>query len=98
MPAPFLLRLHRSKQGTSIEFCFMIWQVSSTIRDSYRLSLPSWTDAGKLIDEIDAALTRKDYWQFRELVHALKGAAMMAGAMAPRVGRTSREGRRFRLQ
>jgi CheY-like chemotaxis protein len=39
------------------------------------------TDAGKPIDEIDAAPLQKDYGQFRGLVHALKGAAMMAGAI-----------------
>jgi two-component system sensor histidine kinase RpfC len=39
------------------------------------------TDAGKPIDEIDADPLQKDYGQFRGLVHALKGAAMMAGAI-----------------
>ncbi len=38
-------------------------------------------DARQLVDEIQAALISKDYGQFRELVHALKGAAMMAGAI-----------------
>ena len=38
-------------------------------------------DARELVDEIEAALIRRDYGQFRELVHALKGAAMMAGAI-----------------
>jgi HPt (histidine-containing phosphotransfer) domain-containing protein len=36
-------------------------------------------DARKLIDDIEAALIRKDCGQFRELAHALKGAAMMTG-------------------
>jgi HPt (histidine-containing phosphotransfer) domain-containing protein len=44
---------------------------------TYRLS----KDAGQLIDEIQAALTRKDRGRFQELMHALKGAAMMAGAI-----------------
>lgn len=39
------------------------------------------TDAQKLIDGIEAALIRKDYEQFKELTHALKGAAMMSGAV-----------------
>ena len=38
-------------------------------------------DARQLVNEIEAALVRKDYHQFRELTHALKGAAMMAGAI-----------------
>ncbi len=38
-------------------------------------------DARKLVDQIEAAMNRKDYEQFRELTHALKGAAMMAGAI-----------------
>ena len=38
-------------------------------------------DARRLIDEIEAALVGKDYGQFRELAHALKGSSMMAGAI-----------------
>ncbi|MBM2812923.1 MAG: multi-sensor hybrid histidine kinase [Chloroflexi bacterium] len=38
-------------------------------------------DARQLIDEIEAALVDKDYEQFRELAHALKGSSMMAGAI-----------------
>jgi two-component system, sensor histidine kinase RpfC len=38
-------------------------------------------DARQLIDQIEAAMIRKDRDQFRELTHALKGAAMMAGAI-----------------
>jgi len=38
-------------------------------------------DARQLVDQIEAAMNRKDYEQFRELTHALKGAAMMAGAI-----------------
>jgi two-component system sensor histidine kinase RpfC len=38
-------------------------------------------DARKLIDDIEAALIRKDCAQVRELAHALKGAAMMTGAI-----------------
>jgi two-component system sensor histidine kinase RpfC len=37
-------------------------------------------DARHLIEEIKAALGRGDHKQFQEKVHALKGAAMMAGA------------------
>lgn len=44
---------------------------------TYRLS----KDAGQLIDEIQAALIRKDRGRFQELMHALKGTAMMAGAI-----------------
>jgi two-component system sensor histidine kinase RpfC len=39
------------------------------------------TDAQELIDRIEAALKRKDQHQVSELTHALKGAAMMAGAV-----------------
>jgi two-component system sensor histidine kinase RpfC len=38
-------------------------------------------DAQHLIEEIKAALGRGDHKHFREMVHALKGAAMMAGAI-----------------
>ena len=38
-------------------------------------------DARQLVDQIEAAMIRKDRDQFRELAHALKGAAMMAGAI-----------------
>src|SRR6266568_2935853 len=38
-------------------------------------------DARQLVDQIEAAMIRKDRDQFRELTHALKGAAMMAGAI-----------------
>jgi HPt (histidine-containing phosphotransfer) domain-containing protein len=38
-------------------------------------------DARHLVDQIEAAMIRKDRDQFRELTHALKGAAMMAGAI-----------------
>lgn len=38
-------------------------------------------DARQLVDEIEAAMVRKDHKRFRELTHALKGAAMMAGAI-----------------
>jgi two-component system sensor histidine kinase RpfC len=38
-------------------------------------------DAEQLIAEIEAAMIRKDYHQFKESMHALKGAAMMAGAI-----------------
>jgi two-component system sensor histidine kinase RpfC len=38
-------------------------------------------DARQLIDEIEIALVDKDYEQFRELAHALKGSSMMAGAI-----------------
>jgi len=38
-------------------------------------------DARQLIDEIETALVDKDYEQFRELAHALKGSSMMAGAI-----------------
>jgi two-component system sensor histidine kinase RpfC len=39
------------------------------------------TDAEDLLDAIHASLVRRDRNQFRELTHALKGAAMMAGAI-----------------
>jgi len=38
-------------------------------------------DARQLIDDIETALADKDYEQFRELAHALKGSSMMAGAI-----------------
>jgi two-component system sensor histidine kinase RpfC len=38
-------------------------------------------DARQLVDQIEAAMIRKDHERFRELTHALKGAAMMAGAI-----------------
>jgi two-component system, sensor histidine kinase RpfC len=38
-------------------------------------------DAAGLIDRIDAAVARIDHTQLRELAHALKGAAMMVGAV-----------------
>ena len=38
-------------------------------------------DARQLVHQIEQAMARKDYEQFRELTHALKGAAMMAGAI-----------------
>jgi two-component system sensor histidine kinase RpfC len=38
-------------------------------------------DARRLIDGMEAAVIRTDYGQFRELTHALKGIAMMAGAI-----------------
>lgn len=38
-------------------------------------------DARQLIDQIETALVNKDYGQFRELAHALKGSSMMAGAI-----------------
>ena len=38
-------------------------------------------DARQLVDQIEAAMIRKDHERFRELMHALKGAAMMAGAI-----------------
>lgn len=38
-------------------------------------------DGRKLISEMEAALSRRDYDQFRDLAHALKGSAMMAGAI-----------------
>lgn len=38
-------------------------------------------DAEQLVYQIEQAMVRKDYEQFRELTHALKGAAMMAGAI-----------------
>ena len=38
-------------------------------------------DAQQLVLRIEQAIARKDYEQFRELTHALKGAAMMAGAI-----------------
>ncbi len=38
-------------------------------------------DARQLVDQIEVAMIRKDRDQFRELTHALKGAAMMAGAI-----------------
>jgi two-component system, sensor histidine kinase RpfC len=38
-------------------------------------------DARQLIDDIEAAMIRKDCEQIRELAHALKGAAMMTGAV-----------------
>src|SRR5262245_15715298 len=38
-------------------------------------------NARQLVDAIEAAVARKDYEQFQALTHALKGAAMMAGAL-----------------
>jgi len=38
-------------------------------------------DARQLVDQIEAAIIRRDHERFRELTHALKGAAMMAGAI-----------------
>lgn len=38
-------------------------------------------DAEQLVHQIERAMARKDYELFRELTHALKGAAMMAGAI-----------------
>ncbi len=38
-------------------------------------------DARQLVDGIEAAMIRKNYVQFLELTHALKGVAMMAGAI-----------------
>ena len=38
-------------------------------------------DARQLIDQIETALLNKDYGEFRELAHALKGSSMMAGAI-----------------
>ena len=38
-------------------------------------------DARQLVDRIEAAMVRKDRGEFRELAHALKGAAMTAGAI-----------------
>src|SRR5712692_6593649 len=38
-------------------------------------------DARQLVDQIEVAMIRKDHERFRELTHALKGAAMMAGAI-----------------
>jgi two-component system sensor histidine kinase RpfC len=45
------------------------------------LTLRFAKDAARLVDEMKSAMTRKDGRQFRELAHALKGAAMMAGAV-----------------
>jgi HPt (histidine-containing phosphotransfer) domain-containing protein len=44
-------------------------------------------DAAQLIVEIEAALLQRDSGKFKELAHALKGAAMMAGAV--RLGETA---------
>jgi HPt (histidine-containing phosphotransfer) domain-containing protein len=41
-------------------------------------------DARRLIDRIDSALARADHRELRELAHALKGAAAMAGAVGLR--------------
>ena len=38
-------------------------------------------DVRQLIDQIETALLNKDYGEFRELAHALKGSSMMAGAI-----------------
>src|SRR6266702_13072 len=38
-------------------------------------------DARQLVDQIETAMIRRDRDQFQELTHALKGAAMMAGAI-----------------
>jgi two-component system sensor histidine kinase RpfC len=38
-------------------------------------------EARQLVDQIEAAVTGKDRARFRELTHALKGTAMMAGAI-----------------
>jgi two-component system sensor histidine kinase RpfC len=38
-------------------------------------------DAAQLVDGMTSAVARRDGRQFRELAHALKGAAMMAGAV-----------------
>jgi len=38
-------------------------------------------NARQLVDQIEAAMIRRDRDQFQELTHALKGAAMMAGAI-----------------
>ena len=38
-------------------------------------------DARQLVDQLEAAMIRRDRDQFQELTHALKGAAMMAGAI-----------------
>ena len=54
-------------------------------------------DARQLVDQIEAAMIRRDRDQFQELTHALKGAAMMAGAIrlrdsAARAERTADSG------
>jgi len=38
-------------------------------------------DAYRLVDRLEAALERRDQRDFREIAHALKGAAMMTGAV-----------------
>jgi two-component system sensor histidine kinase RpfC len=48
-------------------------------------------DASELIDKIEAAISRKDREQLGELTHALKGAAMMAGAVRLRDAATHME-------
>jgi two-component system sensor histidine kinase RpfC len=48
-------------------------------------------DARQLIDQIETALVKKDYGQFRELAHALKGSSMMAGAIRLRDSAASAE-------
>jgi len=48
-------------------------------------------DARQLIDQIETALLKKDYGQFRELAHALKGSSMMAGAIRLRDSAASAE-------
>jgi two-component system sensor histidine kinase RpfC len=46
-----------------------------------KLTLRFAKDAAQLVDDMKSAVTRRDGRQFRELAHALKGAAMMAGAI-----------------
>jgi len=62
--------------------CFATWPElagdSGLIRT---LTLRFAKDAARLVDDMKSAMTRKDGRQFRELAHALKGAAMMAGAI-----------------
>jgi len=55
--------------------------LASDSRFMQTLSSKFVSDARQLVDGIEAAMARKDYEQFRELTHALKGAAMMAGAI-----------------
>jgi len=38
-------------------------------------------NARQLVDQMEAAVIQRDFERFRELTHALKGAAMMAGAI-----------------
>jgi two-component system sensor histidine kinase RpfC len=62
-------------------------ELASDSRFVQTLTLTLGRDAAQLIAQIEVALLRRDSGKFKELAHALKGAAMMAGAV--RLGETA---------